>query len=110
MKNLMKLSYYLSFALLIGLTACGGDDDDDDDNTNCDTINEGLQAQAESIATALVNSLSENSVANCEAFNNALDDYIDFIQDFRSCLTDAQQDELDTAIDEFENSRVPCEG
>ena len=110
MNKLLKLSFYCSLVLFLGLSACG--DDDDDDNVNCNTIDEDLQAEAEAIGTAFANFLTEDTEANCNAFIAALDDYIDFISQFRSCLEAAQQEELDDAIEAFEATRDanPCAG
>ncbi len=100
MKNLMKLSYYLSFVFLIGLTACGGDDDDDD-NVDCDQIAETLEVETQN----LVDILFSSTEPDCNELLQAFDDLIDIIEDSRSCLTQEQQDELDNSIDQYEAAR-----
>ena len=103
MKELLKLPYYLTLALFLGLTACG--DDDDDDDVDCDELAMTLEAEGENIGTAFANVLTEASEENCEAFIDALEDYLNIIDQSRSCLSQSDQDELDQAIEDFEAIR-----
>lgn len=105
MKNLLKLSFYCSLIVMIGLTSCGGDDDDDDDDVNCNNISQDLQDEATVIGEALTTVLTDPD-ANCDDFKTVFDDYIDFINGLRSCLTDEQQSEIDVLITTLDD--VPC--
>lgn len=103
MKELLKLPYYLTLALFLGLTACG--DDDDDDDVDCDNLETAGEAEVQALTDAFVAAFTEPTETNCQAALTALDDYIDFVEELRPCLSDAQQDELDEALADFEDER-----
>lgn len=86
MKKLFLL-FALPFALFT-ITACGGDDDDIDNQTGfCTTAlyGERVSAALDQFSTAVNAYANDPSTANCEAYRDAAQDYLDVLREFETC-------------------------
>ena len=108
--NQIKLLFTLClFSLLV--VSCG--DDDDTGNVNCNNINDvtglnnAIVNEIAALSTAGMNYALDMSDANCQAYKDAFEDYIDILKSLEDCANDLgtgsqwQQDltEAEAAID-----------
>jgi len=83
--------FFLLFALpfiLFTVTACGGDDDDGGNQPGvCTTAlyGERVSAALDEFTAAVTAYSNDPTTANCEAYRDAAQDYLDALREFETC-------------------------
>lgn len=98
--NKMKTLLLTSVLCLAFLGACK----DDDDPVSCNWTVE-LQDEADAVTAAATTYGNNPTPANCQAFKNAYQEYLDEAEKRIDCATVAgQREELENAIDQAQES------
>lgn len=92
MKNLFRFAIVGLMLAAVPFTACK---DDDDDNIECTEtyFNDRTTELTEALDTAANNYNNDPSNANCNAFRDAYQDYVDFLRDFTDCAVELGEDQ-----------------
>ena len=97
----MKIKNFILLLTLAGsamfITSCGGDDDVDCDNAANWAVE--VLPQATAYLNAFTAFSMDPSTENCNAYINALQDYIDAVEPWGQCLEGVEQDEWQTDFD-----------
>ena len=91
MKKFFVLLPLMVFSMLI--VSCG-DDDGNDGNVNCSdsfSINNELNDEINAFATAAGAYGTDPSAANCQAYKDAAQDYLDALEALKDCAEEAGQ-------------------
>ena len=96
MKNLIQLLFLSLFVLFV--TACGGDDVDCEDALQNPNI---LSAEISALTTAAVNYYTDQSDANCQAYKDAIQGFLDEAKKYDDCFegTADQQDYRESILE-----------
>ncbi len=83
----MKFSFLLCiFSLIILASSCGGDNDANGTPENCSTaFAESFEAELLAVSNASQNFGTDPTPANCQAFKDAYNDYIDALGEWENC-------------------------
>jgi hypothetical protein len=94
---------FLFVGVCLFLFACGGDDAAE----NCADLSINFASEFSNEIQAIVNAGTaygnDPSTSNCEAYKDAIQDYIDVLRDFEDCAREAgAEDEWLQAINEYD--------
>ena len=110
--NRVKLSFLLILsALCLSLSSC--DDDEDINSVDCDDAT--LSAEVDMINARISISsqafvMDPTNMANCIAFRDDAQALIGFVNEFESCFTESELEQLETSVMSLEQSlaALPC--
>ncbi len=104
----MKLYSYVFYFLIVlslGFSSCGGGDDGDGGG-NCNyNWAVGVQSELTAISNAATAYSTDPSVANCNNYKNALQNYVNALKPFGDCslLTGADRTSFQNALEQYED-------
>lgn len=98
-----KIFYLFLLTFSIGLISCGGDDVEDCTSASINFSQE-FSDELENITTVAINFANNPSSSNCNAYKDAIRDYIDALKSLEDCARETGQlDEYNESLAEYES-------